>query len=52
MALLQLLLKPIAKHFIGGENLEEALKVVRELNSLRFNLIINYLGKTLPMNEK
>lgn len=45
MGVLERLIKPIALRFIGGETLDEAIEVAKQLNSSGFDVILNYLGE-------
>jgi proline dehydrogenase len=41
------LLLPVAKHFIAGPTIADAIRVARELNAHGFKVIVNYLGEEI-----
>lgn len=47
MGLIDSLFFPIAKHFIAGANLEDAMTTAKEMNSRGFKVIVNFLGEEI-----
>ncbi len=47
MGLADRLFLPIAKHFIAGANLGDAMTTAKEMNSRGFKVIINFLGEEI-----
>jgi proline dehydrogenase len=47
MGFLDSILLPVAKRFIAGPNLEDAVKVSKEMNTKGFKVIINFLGEEI-----
>jgi proline dehydrogenase len=47
VGLLDRLFLPVAKHFIAGASLEDAMTVAKEMNGRGFKVIVNFLGEEI-----